>query len=187
MALKEKAGAMKDWNVVVTSYMHQEKRLLQELRGLGEFQPTGFRAVLIGQVHDIVEFLEILRERCEKKPFLPELLSSVVPIRKVFPFTLDNLMARLQEEALALGPEIGDRAFYVRMQRRGHKGELSSQEVEQALDQFLKEELSGRGQKCHIDFVAPEAIVVVETVHNQCGLGLVTRELKERYPFIKIK
>lgn len=178
---------MKDWNVVVTSYMHQERRLLQELADLGEFQPTGFRSVLIGQVHDIIDILEILRGRWEKQPFLPDMLSSVVPIRKVFSFTLDNLVARLKEEVLALGPEIGDKAFYVRMHRRGHKGELNSQEVEQALDQFLKEELPARGQKCHIDFAAAAAIVVVETIHNQCGLGLVTREMKERYPFIKVK
>jgi tRNA(Ser,Leu) C12 N-acetylase TAN1 len=184
--LKEKT-AVKDWNVVVTSYMHQEKRLLHELTDLGEFQPTGFRSVLIGQVHDNIKFLDILRDRWEKQPFLPELLSSVVPIRKVFSFTLTDLVALLKEEALALGPEIGDRAFYVRMQRRGFKGLLSSQEVEQALDQFLKEELSARGQKCHIDFAAAAIIVVVETIHNQCGLGLVTREMKERYPFIKVK
>jgi len=29
--------------------------------------------------------------------------------------------------------------------------------------------------------------VVVEIIHNQCGLGLITREMKERYPFIKLK
>jgi len=178
---------MKDWNVVITSHIYQESRLLRELRGLGDFHLTGFHSVLVGQVADIYEFMEIVRGRWEKMPFLPEILSSVVPIRKVFPFTLENLLARLQEEALALGPEIGDRAFYVRMQRRGHKGELSSQEVEQALDQFLKDELTARGQKCHIDFAAAEAVVVVETIHNQCGLGLVTREMKERYPFIKVK
>lgn len=178
---------MKEWNVVITSYMHEEKRLLQELADLGEFHPTGFRSVLIGQVHDILEFLEIIKGRWEKQPFLPEMLSSVVPIRKVFSFTPDNIVAQLQEEVLALGPEIGDKAFYVRMQRRGFKGVISSQEVEQALDQFLMEELSARGQKCHIDFTAAEAIVVVETIHNQCGLGLVTREMKERYPFIKVK
>ena len=178
---------MKEWNVVVTSYMRQERRLLQELAGLGEFQPSGFREVIIGLVPDSGEFLETLRRYWDEKPFWQDLLSSVVPLRTVFPFTLENLGPRLKEAALALGPEIDDRAFYVRLKRRGHKGEFSSQEVEQGLDQFLKEELEARGQKCHIDFEAPEVIVVVETIHNQCGLGLITREMKERYPFIKVK
>jgi hypothetical protein len=55
------------------------------------------------------------------------------------------------------------------------------------VDHFLREQLESRGQRCRIDFAAPEVIVVVETIHNQCGLGLVTREMKERYPFIKVK
>lgn len=178
---------MKDWNVVVTSHMDREHQLLRELDGLGEFHPSGFRDVIIGKVPEVGEFLETLRRLWEEKPFFPPILSTVVPVRLVFPFTLENLVERLKQEAFILGPEIGDRAFYVRMKRRGHKGELSSLEVEQALDQFLKDELTSRGQKCHIDFTAPGVIVVVETIHNQCGLGLVTREMKERYPFIKVK
>lgn len=178
---------MKDWNVVVTSFMNQEHRLLPELSGLGEFHPSGFRETIIGKVPDVGKFLEALKDRWNEQPFLLELVSSVVPVREVFPFTLENLLPKLHEKVLDLGPEIDDRAFYVRMKRRGHKGELDSQKVEQALDQFLKEELESRGQKCHIDFEASEVIVVVETIHNQCGLGLVTREMKERYPFIKVK
>ena len=132
---------MKEWNVVLTSYMRQEHRLLGELAGLGAFQTSGFKEVIIGLVPDVGEFLETLRRWWDEKLFLQDLLSAVVPLKLVFPFTLENLLPRLKAEALALGPEIGDRAFYVRLKRRGHKGELSSQPVEQALDQFLKEEL----------------------------------------------
>jgi len=178
---------MKDWNVVVTSYMWQEKRLLQELAGLGEFQPSGFTAVILGRVPEMGEFLEALKNLWEKSPFLAEYLSSVVPIRVVFPFTVENLEERLQEAVRALGPEIEGKAFYVRVKRRGHKGEYSSLEVEQALDRFLTDEFCSQGQGCRVDFEAADLILVVEAVHNQCGLGLVTREMKERYPFIKIK
>jgi tRNA(Ser,Leu) C12 N-acetylase TAN1 len=178
---------MKDWNVVVTSHMNQERQLARELAGLGEFQASGFREVLIGKVPELPSFLETLGRLWEEKPFFPHLLSTVVPVRLTFPFTLENLLDRLKEEVLILAPEIGDKAFYVRMKRRGHKGELSSLEVEQALDQFLKEELAARGYKAHVDFSQPEVIVVVETIHNRSGLGLVTRQMKERYPFIKVK
>jgi tRNA(Ser,Leu) C12 N-acetylase TAN1 len=178
---------MKEWNVVITSQMGNEHRLLRELEGLGEFHPSGFREVIVGKVPDVEDFLEILKRDWEKKPFIPQILSTVVPIRVLFPFTLENLVARLQEKIPELFEEIADAVFYVRMKRRGHKGELSSQEVEQSLDRFILEELAARGGRGRIDFDAPEVIVVVETIHNQCGLGLVTREMKERYPFIKVK
>ncbi|MBM4295085.1 MAG: hypothetical protein FJ126_09330 [Deltaproteobacteria bacterium] len=180
-------GAMKEWNVVITSQMGEEPRLLKELADLGEFHPSGFRAVFLGKVPDVGGFLETLNRHWEEKPYLPHLLSTVTPIRTVFPFTLENLSSRLREKVLDFIEEIGDAAFYVRMKRRGHKGELSSQEVEQALDRFLLEELEARGRQGHIDFEAAEVFVVVETIHNQCGLGLVTREMKEKYPFIKVK
>lgn len=178
---------MKDWNVVLTAHMNQGRRLLRKLGQWGEFQSSGFHEVILGKVLDVEEFLEALRRLWEKEPGFSEILSTVVPLRCLFPFTLENLMSRLQAETLPLIEEIGDSPFYVRMKRRGHKGELSSQAVEQELDAFLLDECVRRGLKAHIDFRDAEKIMVIETIHNQCALGLITRELKARYPFIKIK
>jgi hypothetical protein len=33
----------------------------------------------------------------------------------------------------------------------------------------------------------PDHIIVVETVADWCGVGLITREMKERLPFIKVR
>lgn len=178
---------MKEWNVVLTSHPNQERRLLQELVGLGEFQPSGFREVIIGLVGDLNTFLETLRHRWQKQPFLPEILSTVIPVRAMFPFTTADLMTRLQEHLTPLAQEIGDRSFYVRLKRRGHKGELHSQEIEQALDRFLTEEITTLGFSPVIDFTEPQCIVVVELIHNQGGVGFMTQEHKARYPFIKVR
>jgi tRNA(Ser,Leu) C12 N-acetylase TAN1 len=178
---------MKDWNVVLTSQMGQENRLLQEMESLGEFHPSGFRAVLIGRVPDPMAFLETLKRAWETQPFLAEMLSTATPVQTLFPFTLENLLDRLKEAALEFLPDIDAKPFYVRVKRRGHKGEISSQEVEQALDRFLLEELSARGRPGRIDFQEPEVILLVELLHNQAGLTLVTREMNERYPFMKVK
>ena len=178
---------MKDWNVILTAYMNQGRRLLREVGSQGQFQSSGFHEVILGKVPEVDEFLEALRCLWEENPGFSEVLSTVVPVRRVFPFTLENLIPRLKEETQSLIDEIGEAHFYVRMKRRGHKGELSSLAVEQEIDAFLKEECVRRGQKCQIDFAEPDKIVVIETIHNQCGLGLVTREMKARYPFIKIK
>jgi tRNA(Ser,Leu) C12 N-acetylase TAN1 len=178
---------MKDWNVVLTSQMGQERRLLQEIADYGEFHPSGFREVVIGRVPDTTEFMETLKRAWEPQPFLAEFLGTAVPVRSVFPFTLENLLDRLKQEALLFLPEIGEKPFYVRVKRRGHKGEISSQEVEQALDRFLLDELAAQGHEGRIDFQEPEVIFMVELLHNQAGLTLITRDMQERYPFIKVK
>ncbi len=178
---------MKDWNVVVTSQMGQEPRLLRELAGLGEFQASGFREVLIGKVPDQWEFLENLRKRWQEQPFLPEILSTAAPLTALFAFTLENLLPRLREAARAFLPHLANRSFYVRVKRRGHKGEIKSQEVEQDLDRFLLDALAAQDTPGRIDFHDPDAILLVELLHNQCGLGLISREMRRQYPFIKVK
>ena len=160
---------------------------MQEMADYGEFHLSGFRAVILGKVDDPGEFLETLKRKWEAQPFFPQMLSTATPIQALFPFTLENLMDRLKQEALAFLPAIGDKPFYVRVKRRGHKGELSSQQVEQALDRFLLEELAAQGREGRVDFNHPEVILFVELLHNQCGLTLITREMKERYPFVKVK
>ncbi len=178
---------MKEWNVVVTGHMGQQPRLLRELADLGEFEASGFREVLLGRVPDLHGFLEVLRQRWQEQPFLPQFLSTVTPVTVVFPFTLENLLPRLKEASQAFLPELGHKAFYVRVKRRGHKGEIKSQEVEQELDHFLLETLAAVATPGHIDFTHPDVIFMVELLHNQCGIGLITREMRERYPFIKVK
>ena len=178
---------MKYWNVVLTSRMGEENRLLQEMADYGEFHLSGFRAVIIGKVPDSAQFLELLKHKWETQPFFPEMLSTATPIQALFPFTLEDLLERLKHEALAFLPAIGEKPFYVRVKRRGHKGEISSQEVEQALDRFLLDELAAQGREGRIDFNRPDCILLVELLHNQGGLTLITREMKERYPFIKVK
>ena len=49
---------MENWNVLVVAERNMEKELLEELSEDGDFEPSGFRDVLIGNVNDIVEFLE---------------------------------------------------------------------------------------------------------------------------------
>jgi pyruvate/2-oxoglutarate/acetoin dehydrogenase E1 component len=39
----------------------------------------------------------------------------------------------------------------------------------------------------HLSFGDPNVIIIVETVGNWIGVASITREMKERYPFIKVK
>ena len=37
-----------------------------------------------------------------------------------------------------------------------------------------------------IDFKDPDAIVAVELIGDECGVGLITRTMRERFPFVKV-
>lgn len=73
------------------------------------------------------------------------------------------------------------------MERRGFKGRLNSLEIEQEMDRLLKERLLKAGKGCEIELEDPDDILVVETVADWCGVSFITREMKERYPFIKVR
>jgi tRNA(Ser,Leu) C12 N-acetylase TAN1 len=74
----------------------------------------------------------------------------------------------------------------VRVERRGHKGIIDTQACEQTLGAFLWAALEARGARPVVEFDDPDVVVVVELVGDTGGLALVTRELRTRFPFVKI-
>lgn len=74
----------------------------------------------------------------------------------------------------------------VRIERRGHAGDIHSQPLEQELDRTLLAHLREQGAAPLIDFKDPDAIVAVELIGNECGGGLITRTMRERFPFVKV-
>ena len=74
------------------------------------------------------------------------------------------------------------------MHRRGFKGRLSSQDEERFLDTFLLDELAKQGKApAKVDFSAAQRIIAIETVGQEAGLSLWSREQVERYPFLKLQ
>jgi tRNA(Ser,Leu) C12 N-acetylase TAN1 len=55
------------------------------------------------------------------------------------------------------------------------------------MDAFILNALKRIAKQTRIDFKNPDRIIVVETVKNRSGVGLITREMKEKYPLIKVK
>lgn len=178
---------MEEFNILATAQRAEEGRLLRALRRLGEFTHSGFRDVVIGRVKDIERFLEEIEVLRQRSPNEIAALSQIVPIERSFRFNLENIMDKLKEALLPYADVIDSKSFYVRVVRRGHKGELSSLEIEQALDAFMRAELEKRSQEVRIDFKDPDLIIVVETVADLAGVGLISRQMKEKYPFIRIK
>jgi len=174
------------WNVLATAKDRDQRHLARRLKGLGDFRWTRFRGVLIGRVEDHEAFFEQLRRAEEDRPGFLAPLAKLVPIERTFRFAVDDFPARLQEATLAYRARIGSGSFYVRLERRGHGGEIHSQRLEQMMDRAIQETAAVHGLTPTVDFKDPDVIVVAETVDDICGVGAITRSVRTRFPFVRV-
>ncbi len=178
---------MWDFNIVVT--MAREGRFRNfygELARYGEFRRTEFYGLLLGRLAEPEVFLETVRREREARVIAFQDLGRAIPLRTVFTFCPRNFLERARKALLPFAKELAGRRLYVRLERRGFKGEILSPEAERALDRALLEELEGRGNPGGIDFQDPDAVVVLETIGDRCGVGLLTRETRDRYDFVRV-
>jgi tRNA(Ser,Leu) C12 N-acetylase TAN1 len=177
-----------NWNVLATAFMRKERHLLRLLRAYGEFRGSGFRDVMVGKVEKVEAFLETLESIRREHPGRLRHLSQIVPIEKTFRFALSDFRERLKEAIASYAEQLENNCrFYVRVKRRGHKGEISSLEIEKEMSAFILDALEKAGKKAQVTFEDPDKVIIVETIGNRAGVGLITREMRERYLFIRVK
>lgn len=174
------------WNVLATAKDREQRHLAHRLKRFGDFRWTPFRGVMIGRVEDHHAFFEQLLRGEEDEPGFLSSLAKIVPIDRTFEFTVEDFTARLKEAVLPYAEQIGNGSFYVRLERRGHAGEIHSQQVEQEVARLLYEKLRAQGKTPSVAFKDPDVIVVAETVGDVCGVGVITRDLRTRFPFIRV-
>lgn len=160
-----------------------EGELLEELGEEGEFERSGFSGVLIGSVEDIVEFLD----EAENKKYAH--LNRVIPIDGAFFVSPDNLIEILKRRIERYIDEIEPgETFGFRVERRGMKEDISSQKVEREVGGYfydLVEKIHGRKPK--VNLKNPDKLIAIEIVGNRCGIGFITKEMREKYSVIKVK
>jgi tRNA(Ser,Leu) C12 N-acetylase TAN1 len=178
---------MKEWNVLVATHWGQEKQSLRILSQHGEFKSSGFKDVLQGRVEDMNLFLDKLELMRQENPSLIKSLSQIVPLERTFHFKVPDFMDKLKEIISPYTEKVEDKKFYVRVKRRGHKGEISSQEIEKEIAGIIIENLEKAGKQAHVSFDDPDVIIVVETIANWAGVTSITREMKQRYALLKVK
>jgi tRNA(Ser,Leu) C12 N-acetylase TAN1 len=178
---------MKEWNILATAAREQERYLLRFLNEYGEFKGSGFRDVVLGRVEEIDAFLRTLENLREENPIKLNPLSQIVPLEKTFHFDLSDFKDKLKEMLSSYVDRIENKKFYLRVKRRGHKGEISSLEVEKEVADFIMGSLEKAGKKAQVSFNDPDCILIVETIGNWAGVGFITKEMKEKYSFIRIK
>ena len=183
---REEPRTLPSWNVVVTAKDHEQRHLARCVKRLGDFWWTPFHGLLVGRVEDHEAFCEQLRRSEEERPGFLRPLARLIPIDRTFTFQVEYLPAQLERAVLAFADRIDSGSFYVRIERRGHAGAIHSQPLEQELDRTLLVHLREQGAAPLIDFKDPDAIVAVELIGDECGVGLITRTMRERFPFVKV-
>lgn len=178
---------MDDWNVVVTTEPDGFGEAVALLAPLGAVGRTGFYNVLVLKVDDVGSFLDELDRRAEQEPRLHETLSRVLPAR--FTFDFDSPDAFREEAARVAGelaPRLAGRSFHVRMHRRGHQDELSTQDEEERVAAAVFQALEGEGATAEVTFDDPDAVLDVETVGDRAGISLWTRDELDRHPLLQV-
>jgi phenylpyruvate tautomerase PptA (4-oxalocrotonate tautomerase family) len=60
-------------------------------------------------------------------------------------------------------------------------------QLAERMSAFIVDALDKDGKKVQITFEDPDTFIIVETAGNRAGVGLITRAMRERYPFIRAK
>ena len=136
---------------------------------------------------DIPTFMSQLQRGFTATPQRVACLSHVIPVTTTFSFqTAQEFEDKAKKAVQQWLPQLIARSFHIRMHRRGFKGRLSSQHEEQFLDGYILDCLRQEGATAKVSFDDPDLIIVVETVGQQAGLALWTKEDRDRYGFLKL-
>jgi tRNA(Ser,Leu) C12 N-acetylase TAN1 len=175
---------VEDWNVVVIGDGDKEKELLEALEEDGEFESSGFRDAVIGDVEDIVDFLEDAEQK--KYPYVKR----VIPLDDAFLVSPESLIDKLKQRVEGYLDEVEPgETFGFRVEHRGLEGGgISSKKVEREVSGYffeLVEKVYGRKPKVNVK--RPDKLIVIAILGNRCGIGFITREMLEKYSVITVR
>jgi len=177
---------LKNWNLIVTVAPGpgRQSRLLGRLRRLGDFERTEFKNVCLGYVEDTIQFLEELQAAHKNGESWTADLARVIPVEQTFSFTPETLMGQLKQAVIPLVARMMDGTFHVRLERRGLLGQVMSQEVERQAGEHIQALAEAAGKRLQVSFANADYVVAAETIGAQCGVALLDRAFRERFPFV---
>jgi len=178
---------MTKWNIVITIQEHFFEQAWHCLEPFGVLAKTDFYNVLVMQTEDTQQTLQQLQKKLNADEDLQSAISRIMPAAHGFTFqSPEEFETKAKAVAETLLPEVSNKTFHVRMHRRGFKGRLSTIEEEKFLDTYILQQLEQSGSPCKINFDNPDVIIAVETVAQQAGISIWSREDIERYPILKL-
>jgi len=183
-----KERSVDDWNVVATVFDQQGYREAKSiLSEFGSVEQTEFYNVLVVKVADVKSFTEAISQLVQQTPGVMNDISRLAPSHANFNFSdARDFERKAKDVVLEWVSELGDRSFYLRLHRRGLRGEINSPQEERFLDDALLSELESLGTPGRITFEDPDVIIDVETVGNRAGVSKWSRKELEKFDFLRI-
>lgn len=177
------------WNVVLTlrPTPGAMRELLDALHTFGEFHITPFHYVCAGWVKDTTTFLDALLEAQQAGRHWTRHIARVVPLGRTFDFVPESLAGKLELALAGFAEQIDSGTCFVRVERRGLAEQLESTQLKLMVADQLFAAVEARGKALRTAFSDPDYIVAVETLDTQCGIALITRKMRERYPFVRVR
>ncbi|MBE9595101.1 MAG: hypothetical protein IMF19_16670, partial [Proteobacteria bacterium] len=116
-------------------------------------------------------------------------LNRVIPIDDAFFVSPENRMALLKRRIARYIDEIEPgETFGFRVERHGTKDGISSQAVESEVGGYfydLIEKIYGRKPKMNLK--DPDKLIAIAVLGDRCGIGFITKEMREKYSLIRVK
>ncbi len=177
---------MNDWNVVVSVFQDGFTRTLQTLGTLGEVDRTPYYNILLVKTDDPIGLLEALELKTEEVPALYDAISRVAPAMERFSFaSAEDFKAKVAPILKAWSTRLAGQSFHARLHRRGGRQELPSPDIEKFIDDAVIAATRVAGKTATVSFDDPDAVIAVDTVDDQAGLALWTREDLARHRLLR--
>jgi tRNA(Ser,Leu) C12 N-acetylase TAN1 len=92
------------------------------------------------------------------------------------------------DAVLKWSERLAGRSFHVRLHRR--RGDcpikLPSLIEEKAIDEAILHRLAHLGQPGRVEFADPDFVIDIETVGNQAGVSIWSRDDRRKFPFLNV-
>jgi tRNA(Ser,Leu) C12 N-acetylase TAN1 len=177
---------MRDWNVVVSIYQSGFRRAIRALEELAKVERSPYHNVLLVKVDDAISFLEAVERKTEESPALYDAISRVAPAACNFEFhSGDEFKEKASSVLREWSQRLAGRSFHVRLHRRGDRHDLHTPDAEKFLDDVALASASEIGMPGRISFTDPDAVIAVDTVDDQAGVALWSREDLARHRLLR--
>ncbi len=182
------AAAGPTWNVVVTLRGEHFAEGVDALKAHGAVIPSHFSNVITMRVDDLEGILDDLLAASAADPRVSASVSRFVPLQHTFTFrSNDEFERNVAAKSSEWTQELAGKSFHVRVHRRGGDTALDVADEAALVGDVVLAALQTAGTSGRVGFDDPDAVIDIETVGNEAGMSLWTRDDLSDYPFLRVE